>query len=76
VVALPAFADNDIWLLHDGTQAVVVDTGDAKPAEQALERLRLNVAGILGNLCTTPRGDSVGSVDVLPALQQWKNESR
>jgi len=31
LVALPAFTDNYIWMLHDGFDAVVVDPGDASP---------------------------------------------
>jgi hydroxyacylglutathione hydrolase len=36
LVALPAFADNYIWMLHDGREALVVDPGDAAPVRQAL----------------------------------------
>ena len=31
LIPLPAFADNYIWLLHDGRRALVVDPGDAQP---------------------------------------------
>jgi hydroxyacylglutathione hydrolase len=41
LVALPAFADNSIWLLHDGAQAVVVEPGDAAPVDAAIDRLQL-----------------------------------
>jgi hydroxyacylglutathione hydrolase len=47
LTALPAFDDNYIWMLHDGTQAVVVDPGDAAPVVQALDTLGLQLAGIL-----------------------------
>ncbi len=47
LIALPAFSDNYIWLLHDGTQGVVVDPGDAAPVLQALDTLGLTLAGIL-----------------------------
>ena len=47
LVALPAFSDNYIWLLHDGRQAVVVDPGDAAPVVQALDALGLALAAIL-----------------------------
>ena len=47
LVALPAFADNYIWMLHDGTQAVVVDPGDELPVLQALEQASLTLCGIL-----------------------------
>jgi len=60
--ALPAFADNYIWMLHDGTQAVVVDPGDAAPVQQALDTLGLQLAGIL---VTHHHADHVGGVDAL-----------
>ena len=47
LVALPAFTDNYIWMLHDGSDAVVVDPGDASPLVQAFERERLRLTGIL-----------------------------
>ena len=33
LIALPAFADNYIWMLHDGVRAVVVGPGDAAPVQ-------------------------------------------
>jgi hydroxyacylglutathione hydrolase len=67
LLALPAFADNYIWMLHDGKQAVVVDPGDAAPVEQALDRLALTLAGIL---VTHHHADHVGGVNALrPRLQ-------
>ena len=36
LLALPALADNYIWLLHDGKDALVVDPGDAAPVQAAL----------------------------------------
>jgi hydroxyacylglutathione hydrolase len=49
VIALKAFRDNYIWLLHDAAQqqAVVVDPGDAEPVREALRRSGLALAGIL-----------------------------
>ena len=65
--ALPAFADNYIWMLHDGTQAVVVDPGDATPVLQALQAQGLQLAGIL---VTHHHPDHVGGIDALrPHLQ-------
>ena len=65
--ALPAFADNYIWMLHDGTQAVVVDPGDATPVLQALQTQGLQLAGIL---VTHHHPDHVGGIDALrPHLQ-------
>jgi hydroxyacylglutathione hydrolase len=47
LIALPAFTDNYIWMLHDGRQAVVVDPGDSVPVRQTLAALNLNLVGIL-----------------------------
>ncbi|HET9645771.1 MAG TPA: hydroxyacylglutathione hydrolase [Burkholderiaceae bacterium] len=47
LVALPAFADNYIWMLHDGVNALVVDPGDAAPVKSALQRDGLSLCGIL-----------------------------
>ena len=67
LLALPAFADNYIWMLHDDARAVVVDPGDAAPVVHALERLQLQLVGIL---VTHHHGDHTGGVDALrPGLQ-------
>ncbi|RZL10988.1 MAG: hydroxyacylglutathione hydrolase [Rubrivivax sp.] len=47
LVALPAFTDNYIWMLHDGVRAVVVDPGDAAPVLKALQGLQLTLDAIL-----------------------------
>ena len=44
---IPAFTDNYIWQLNDGSHAFVVDPGDAKPVIQFLEDNKLSLAGIL-----------------------------
>ncbi len=62
LVALPAFADNYIWMVHDGREAFVVDPGDAAPVEAALDAQHLALAGIL---VTHHHGDHVGGVDAL-----------
>lgn len=62
LIALPAFADNYIWMLHDGERAVVVDPGEAGPVEAALDAQRLSLAAIL---VTHHHGDHVGGVDAL-----------
>ncbi len=62
LLALPAFTDNYIWMLHDGRQAVVVDPGDATPVVQALQHLGLQLQAIL---VTHHHADHVGGVDAL-----------
>lgn len=57
--ALPAFTDNYIWLLHDGTHALVVDPGDAEPVFAALARLGVRLGAILA---THHHGDHVGGI--------------
>lgn len=47
VLAVPAFQDNYLWLIHDGKHAAVVDPGDAMPVLAALERHQLSLAAIL-----------------------------
>jgi len=64
LIALPAFTDNYIWMLHDGTRALVVDPGEAGPVEAALDALHLTLAAIL---VTHHHGDHVGGVDALRA---------
>ena len=60
--AIPAFADNYIWMLHDGAHAAVVDPGDAAPVEAALDRLQMQLTAIL---VTHHHHDHVGGVDAL-----------
>jgi hydroxyacylglutathione hydrolase len=64
LVALPAFADNYIWMLHDGAGAAVVDPGDAAPVHAALDELGLELRAIL---VTHHHGDHVGGVNSLRA---------
>jgi len=47
VHAISAFADNYIWLMHDGSDAVVVDPGAAEPVEDALKRMGLRLSAIV-----------------------------
>ena len=47
LIALPAFADNLIWMLTDGREALVVDPGSATPVEDALAARGLRLAAIL-----------------------------
>lgn len=64
LIALPAFSDNYIWMLHDGREAIVVDPGEAAPVERALEERRLRLAAIV---VTHHHADHVGGVDALRA---------
>jgi hydroxyacylglutathione hydrolase len=65
LLALPAFNDNYIWLLHDGRDAIVVDPGDSAPVVAALSSLNLSLAAIL---VTHHHADHVGGVDALRPL--------
>ena len=64
LVPLPAFADNYIWMLHDGSHAIVVDPGDAQPVFDALARHKLQLAAIL---VTHHHADHTGGVGALRA---------
>jgi hydroxyacylglutathione hydrolase len=64
LIALPAFDDNYIWLLHDGRDGLVVDPGDAAPVHAALDTLGLRLAGIL---VTHHHADHVGGLADLRA---------
>lgn len=44
---LPAFNDNYIWAVHNSTQCVLVDPGDAAPALTFLAEQGLNLAAVL-----------------------------
>ena len=59
LLPLPAFSDNYIWLLHNASQAIVVDPGDAAPVLHALEQLGLELQTIL---VTHHHADHVGGV--------------
>ncbi|MFN3297305.1 hydroxyacylglutathione hydrolase [Caldimonas sp.] len=65
LLALPAFADNYIWMLHDGREALVVDPGEATPVIEALQTHGLRLSGIL---VTHHHGDHVGGIDALRSV--------
>ena len=46
-IALPAFDDNYIWVLHDGYHAVAVDPGDPAPLIAFLDAHRLVLTAVL-----------------------------
>jgi len=62
LVALPAFTDNCIWMLHDGSRALMVDTGNASMVVQACEPRRPPLATIL---VRRHGADHAGDVDAL-----------
>lgn len=59
---LPAFTDNYIWLVHDTTDAVVIDPGDAAVVTAALARRALTLRAIL---VTHHHPDHTGGVATL-----------
>ena len=64
LVALPAFSDNYIWLLHDGAQALAVDPGETAPVLHALRARSLTLTSIL---VTHHHTDHTGGVAQLRA---------
>ena len=62
LIPLPAFDDNYIWLLHDGSQALVVDPGTEQPVLAALQHLNVQLAAIL---VTHHHHDHTGGVEAL-----------
>jgi hydroxyacylglutathione hydrolase len=59
VIAVPAFKDNYLWLIHDGVHAAVVDPGDAEPILAALAAHALTLTAIL---LTHHHADHIGGV--------------
>ncbi len=64
VIAVRAFSDNYIWLVHDSAQrlAVAVDPGTAQPVLEALDRTGMKLAGIL---ITHHHRDHTGGINQL-----------
>lgn len=62
IIPIPAFADNYIWVVRDGTRAVVVDPGDAGPVLAYLARERLTLVAVLA---THHHQDHVGGIEAL-----------
>ena len=62
VLTVPAFKDNYLWLIHDGSNAAVVDPGDAAPILASLEERGLTLTAIL---LTHHHADHIGGVPAL-----------
>jgi hydroxyacylglutathione hydrolase len=59
---IEAFNDNYIWLIEDGSSAVVIDPGDAQPVIQQLNDRSLTLSAVL---ITHHHFDHVGGVELL-----------
>lgn len=66
VLTLPAFKDNYLWLIHDGSNAAIVDPGEAGPVKAALAAHKLRLTAIL---LTHHHADHIGGVPGL--LEDW-----
>jgi len=64
LLALPALSDNYIWLYSRGSDALVVDPGEAGPVDAALEQHGLRLRAIL---LTHHHPDHVGAAAALAA---------
>ena len=62
VLAVPAFNDNYLWLVHDGANAAVIDPGAAEPVLAALREHHLTLTAIL---LTHHHADHIGGVPAL-----------
>jgi hydroxyacylglutathione hydrolase len=61
---IPAFDDNYIWCIHDGSNALVVDPEDAEPTLEYLKANKLTLNGIF----THHHADHTGGI--LPLLEK------
>jgi len=66
IIPIPAFADNYIWLIREGSHAVVVDPGDADPVAAYLAAEGLELTAIV---TTHHHGDHVGGNRAL--VDRW-----
>ena len=64
ILTVPAFQDNYLWIIHNGTHAVVVDPGDSVPILHALTQHKLELSAIL---LTHHHADHIGGVPALLA---------
>jgi hydroxyacylglutathione hydrolase len=47
LIPLPAFQDNDLWVMHDGSRALGMDPDDAQPLRACLQRDGMQLQAIL-----------------------------
>lgn len=62
IIPIPAFTDNYIWMLREGSRAAIVDPGDAAPVEAALAANGLELTAIVA---THHHRDHVGGIVAL-----------
>ncbi|VTU37343.1 Hydroxyacylglutathione hydrolase [Variovorax sp. PBS-H4] len=72
VSPVPALADNYIWVIDDGREAVVVDPGEAPPVVAHLRRRGLKLSAVL---LTHHHYDHVGGVEALISEQAFYSGS-
>jgi hydroxyacylglutathione hydrolase len=65
--AVPAFKDNYLWVVSEGTRAAVVDPGDAAPIERFLADNGMELCAILA---THHHADHIGGVPEL--AKHWR----
>ena len=65
ITAIPALQDNYIWAIHNGSQAVVVDPGDAAPV---LEFLSVHKLALTAIFCTHRHHDHIDGIGKLRAV--------
>ncbi len=67
ICAIPLFDDNYVWLIHDKTDAWVIDPGQAAPIAAKIEALNLTLKGIF---ITHSHWDHVNGIDELVSLSR------
>ena len=77
LTALPAFADNPLWMLDDGARAIVdLDRGESRPVVEALDARRLQLAAILVTHRHAAAKAAPPAFAGGAAFSTWKNEFR